>query len=100
MAYTVINFKTKKALKEAVANWNNYVAMKADAKPGTIAAVLLHKAEASCKLPQPVRCYQPGLGPSLARYTGTVTIEGPHYPEPHRWYASCTLKDGVVMAVR
>lgn len=70
MAYTVINFKTKKALKEAIASG------------------------------QPVRCYQPGLGPSLARFTGTITIEGPHYPEPHRWYASAQLVDGIVVSVR
>lgn len=30
---------------------------------------------------------------------GRTTVEGPHYPKPHRWYASVTLKDGVVVKV-
>ena len=31
---------------------------------------------------------------------GTVTIEGPHYPEPHRFYGKATLKDGFVVKVQ
>jgi hypothetical protein len=62
--YTFTNFKTKKALKEAVA----------------LASV-------------PV--YQPGpFGPDVA--DGQACIEGPHYPEPHRWWASVTVKNGVI----
>lgn len=30
---------------------------------------------------------------------GTDVVEGPHYPKPHRWYASVTVKDGVVVKV-
>jgi hypothetical protein len=70
MAYTQTNYKSKKALKEDV---------------------LAGKR---------VRCYQPGLGPDLTSYTGTVFLEGPHYPEPHRWYAQAELKDGVVVKVK
>lgn len=77
MSYTVINFKTKKALKEAVALYH------------------AHKELAK----QPVRCYNPGLGPDLSNFTGTVYLEGPHYPEPHKWYAQAELKDGVVVKV-
>ena len=66
--YTSINFKTKKALKDAVA-------------AGT-----------------EVRLYAPGLGTS--RDNGTETVEGPHYPEPHRWYARVDMKDGKVVKVR
>jgi len=29
--------------------------------------------------------------------SGPVTLEGPHYPKPHRWYASAELVDGVVV---
>ncbi len=32
--------------------------------------------------------------------SGRVSIEGPHYPQPHRWYASCTLKDGIIIDVK
>ena len=28
---------------------------------------------------------------------GMATIEGPHYPKPHKWYATCEVKDGIVM---
>lgn len=69
MAYTVYNFKTKKALKEAVKH-------------------------------EKLRCYQPGLGPDLSNYTGKITLEGPHYPKPHTWYAEAELVNGVVVKVR
>ena len=64
--YTDINFKTKKALKEAVAEG------------------------------QSVHCHQPGgLFPSQT--DGSIVLEGPHYPKPHRWYASCIIRDGVIV---
>ncbi len=66
--YTHTNFKTKKALKEAVARGDR------------------------------VTVYQPG--PFPAQMNGTAAIEGPHYPEPHRWYASVDLEDGVIVKVR
>ena len=31
---------------------------------------------------------------------GIVVIEGPHYPMPHKWYASCDVVNGVVTKVR
>lgn len=70
MAYTRTNYKTKKALK-------------VDVRDGI-----------------KVRCFQPGLGPDLSNYTGSVSLEGPHYPEPHRWYAAAMLKDGIVVSVK
>lgn len=62
MAYTNTNFKTKKALKDAV---NSGVA---------------------------VYCHEPYTG---RQYNDRriVFIEGPHYPQPHRWYAECHLGD-------
>ena len=38
--------------------------------------------------------------PFEAPSQGAVALEGPHYPEPHRWYANATLKDGVVVKVK
>ncbi len=86
MTYTVINFKTKKALKEAVASWN----------------VKLNDVNHSAGdvIASEVRCYQPGLGPDLSNYTGKITLEGPHYPKPHSWYAEAELVDGVVIKVK
>lgn len=69
MAYTTKNFKTKKELKEAVTSGKD------------------------------VRCYQPGLGPDLSNFTGRVYLEGPHYPQPHKWYAQAELVDGIVVKV-
>lgn len=66
--YTVQNFKTKKALKEAVAKGER------------------------------VRLYAPGLG--TPKQNGTEFVEGPHYPAPHSWYASVTMKDGLVVGVK
>jgi len=67
--YTDRNFKTKKALKEAVANGDE------------------------------VTIYNPGPFGD-APDNGTTTVEGPHYPEPHRWYAQVTMKDGRVVKVK
>jgi len=66
--YTEINFKTKKALKEAVA---------AGKRIGVFS-------------PGPFPCPQ----------NGRVAIEGPHYPQPHSWYADCDVADGVIVKVR
>lgn len=65
--YTVINFPSKKALKEAVAAG------------------------------QEVRLFAPGLG--SPKDNGTETVCGPHYPKPHKWYATVTMKDGKVIKV-
>ncbi len=81
MAYTVINFRTKKALKEFVIRY------------------LENKAESNDCI-EPVRCYQPGLGPDLSNFTGSVALEGPHYPAAHSWYAAAELKDGIVVNVK
>lgn len=70
--YTVENFKTKKALKEAVA---------------------------SGKL---IKVYQPGGldNTDYNNFSGTVTLEGPHYPQPHRWYAVATIEKGHIVKVK
>jgi hypothetical protein len=68
--YTVHNFRTKKELKTAVAN-------------GIM-----------------VEVYQPGPWGGNEPQNGVVGLEGPHFPEPHRWYASATLENGVVVKVK
>ena len=69
MAYTEKNFKSKKELREAVANG----------------------AEVSC--------FNPGMGGPLP-LTGKVYLEGPHYPQPHKWYAEAWLENGFVVKVK
>ena len=72
MAYTYLNFQTKKALKERV---------KEHAEKG-----------------HPGVRVQPGfLGHDDK--DGEVTIEGPHAPKPHRWYARVLVKDGRIVRV-
>lgn len=46
-----------------------------------------------------VEVYQPGPFGSEVR-DGSVALEGPHYPRPHTWYASATVKDGVIVKLR
>jgi len=67
--YTHTNFKTKKALKEAVAAGKK------------------------------VTVFQPGPFGGNVPENGRISLEGPHYPEPHSWYASAVLKDGIVIKV-
>ena len=31
---------------------------------------------------------------------GNDVVEGPHYPKPHKWYASVVVKDGVVISAK
>jgi hypothetical protein len=68
--YTNINFKTKKALKEAVASG------------------------------QRVTVFQPGPFGGNEPKTGKITLEGPHYPQPHKWYAEAWLENGLVVKVK
>jgi len=69
--YTSKNFKTKKALKEAVANGEK------------------------------ISVYQPNnIFNVPAPREGKVTIEGPHYPAPHTWYATVELRYGYIVSVK
>ena len=45
-----------------------------------------------------VTIYAPGLG-TPAR-DGVDFVEGPHYPQPHRWYAEVMMKNGYVVTVK
>ena len=62
--YTTKNYRSKKQLKEDVANGVS------------------------------VETFQPG-GIFPATRNGSIALEGPHYPEPHKWYASAIVKDGI-----
>ena len=44
-----------------------------------------------------VRIFSPG--PFTIKQNGTEYIEGPHCPEPHRWYATVNVVDGVITKV-
>lgn len=68
--YTDRNFKTKKELKEAVARGEQ------------------------------VTYFQPGPFGGNEKQDGTIAVEGPHFPEPHRWYAQCTVQDGRIVKVK
>ena len=67
--YTFTNFKTKKALKEAV-------------KAGLTVTV-----------------YDNSIMATGEPINGVVSIEGPHYPQPHTFYASAVVKDSVIVKV-
>jgi hypothetical protein len=66
--YTSKNFRTKKALKDAVAAGER------------------------------ITLFAPGLGTPAVN--GRETVEGPHYPEPHKWYAQVEMKDGFIVRVK
>lgn len=68
--YTTKNFQTKKALKEAV-----------------------DRGEV-------VTYYQPGPFGGNETQNGTISVEGPHYPQPHKWYVSCTVQNGQIVKVK
>ena len=68
--YTVTNYKTKKSLKVAVAAGER------------------------------VTYYQPGPFAGNEPDNGTIFLEGPPYPEAHKWYAQATVKDGAITKVK
>lgn len=67
--YVSPNFKTKKALETAVVEGGF------------------------------VTVFQPGPFGGDEPREGSVSVEGPHYPEPHKWYARVILRDGRVVRV-
>ena len=44
-----------------------------------------------------IETFQPG-GFFAAKRDGVISLEGPHYPAAHSWYASATIADGVIVA--
>jgi hypothetical protein len=43
-------------------------------------------------------CHQPGpFGPGVR--DGEHVCEGPHYPQPHRWYARVRVEGGLIVKV-
>jgi hypothetical protein len=45
-----------------------------------------------------VSTFQPG--PFPAKRDEWIALEGPHYPESHRWYASALIENGIVKIVK
>lgn len=45
-----------------------------------------------------VEVFQPGLG--TVPQNGFVSLEGPHYPAPHTWYAEGTMANGRLVKVK
>ena len=46
------------------------------------------------------RATYPGIwspGPFPAPENGRATVEGPHFPAPHRWYATVTVRNGLIV---
>ena len=47
-----------------------------------------------------VTCFQPGPFAEANIWDGEYSVEGPHYPAPHRWYARVTIENGIVVKVK
>ena len=68
--YTTINFKSKKDLKAALAAGKKITVQPNDTR----------------FFPSPT--------------DGHIYLEGPHYQQPHKWFAQAELKDGFVISVK
>ena len=53
---------------------------------------------AAVKAGHPIEVFEPGVGTVPA--TGSVHLEGPHYPAPHTWYAQGTMQNGRLVKVK
>ena len=69
MAYTDVNYTSKAAVKRAIAAGER---------------VTVHQ-------PSP-------FGASPVK-DGRASFEGPHYPQPHTWYGTGVVKDGVLVSL-
>jgi hypothetical protein len=45
-----------------------------------------------------IECFQPGGMFPLKE--GRNTLEGPHYPKPHKWYASCVIVNNYATEIK
>lgn len=45
-----------------------------------------------------VQVFQPGLGE--VPVDGKIALEGPHFPQPHKWYGNGTMKGGKLVSVK
>lgn len=54
--------------------------------------------KAALKAGRDITVFQPGLG--TVPENGEISLEGPHYPHPHTWYADGKMKDGVLVSVK
>ena len=68
--YVSPNYKTKKAIKEAIAAGKH------------------------------ISVYQEGPFNTGDIDSGRVSLEGPHYPEPHRWYAQGVVEKGKLISIK
>jgi len=68
--YTSINFKSKADVKRALA----------EGKKLTV--------------------YQPNDIFGANTQDGKVYLEGPHYPQPHKWYAEAWLENGYIVRIK
>jgi hypothetical protein len=80
--YTTRNFKTKKALKEAVAHYNQLSPIDGQ------------------RIGIGVTYFQPGPFGGNEPQNGTIYCEGPHSPAAHTWYASCIAINGYIVKVK
>jgi hypothetical protein len=72
--YCVKNFKTKKEVKAALI------------------------AGEKIKVFQPNDLFN--VNSKIEKGEHTVYLEGPHYPEAHKWYAQAVIKDGEIVSLK
>ena len=101
MSYVDPDFKSKRDLKGAVIRSRAYghLVDASDTSPDSVdtlrdVRLLLRRAGPI----GPFETYNPsGMFPVPAN--GQDTIEGPHYPKPHKWYARVQVAHGYIVKV-
>jgi hypothetical protein len=72
--YTTRNFKSKKEIKAAIAAGEKLTIFQPNDMFGN-----------------------PKASPT---FSGSATLEGPHCPQPHKWYATAQIKDGYIVSIK
>lgn len=101
MSYVDPNYKSKKEFKGAVIRYRAFRHAVADLENDAANNPLVADIRAVFRRAGSLaihETYNPS-GTFPTPQNGADVIEGPHYPQPHRWYARVQVQDGCVVKV-
>ena len=102
MAYTSKNYRSKKEVKADIARLLELREVLGKASELLSTETLEESKVELSRLENRLSVYQPNgdITGFDCPANGFVTLEGPHYPEPHRWYGQGEVKDRILIKIK
>lgn len=102
--YSTINFPSKKAMKEAVKLRSRWLDLNPEIPSSGLMGATVGSVVAAKEFPNgeppAITLYQPNnMFGVFCCINGIETVEGPHFPKPHKWAARCTIRNSEVVKV-